>query len=65
MTLVTGSIDPDYLVPATFKAAWEGGAAGLFMVGCAINLVRKSSAQESWAVIDAATLSQRFSKAFK
>lgn len=48
--LVTGSVDPGYLVPATFKAAaWEGVAAGLFMVGCAINFVRKSSAPESWA----------------
>ena len=64
--LLTGSVDPDYLVPATFKAAaWEGVAAGLFMVGCAINFIMKSSQPESWAVIDAATLSQRFSKAFK
>lgn len=64
--LITGSVSPSYLVPATFKAAaWEGVAAGAFMVGFAINFIRKSSQPESWAVIDAATLSQRFSKAFK
>lgn len=64
--LITGSVAPGYLVPATFKAAaWEGVAAGVFMFGCAINFIRKSSQPESWAVIDAVTLSQRFSKAFK
>lgn len=32
--LITGSVNPSYLVPATFKAAaWEGIAAGVFMVG--------------------------------
>jgi hypothetical protein len=64
--LVSGSIDPDYLVRTTFVwAFWEGILAGLVMVGLAINWIRMSIDPESWAVIDAATLSQRFSKAFK
>ncbi|ABZ00693.1 hypothetical protein AA098_03340 [Pseudomonas sp. JY-Q] len=64
--LVTGSEDPDYLVPNTFIwAFWEGIAAGVFMLGCAINFIRKSNDPEGWAPIGIAELSQRFSKAFK
>lgn len=64
--LVTGSEDPDYLVPTTFIwALWEGIIAGLVMVGFAINFIRKSNDPESWATIGIAELSQRFSKAFK
>lgn len=64
--LLTGSVDPDYLVRTTFVwAFWEGILAGLVMVGVAINWIRLSNDPESWAAIDAASLSQRFSKAFK
>jgi hypothetical protein len=35
------------------------------MVGIAVNWIRMSNDPESWAAIDAASLSQRFSKAFK
>lgn len=64
--LVTGSEDPDYLVPTTFIwAFWEGIAAGVFMIGCAINFLKKSNDLESWAPIGVAELSQRFSKALK
>ncbi|PYB86045.1 hypothetical protein DMX03_16630 [Pseudomonas koreensis] len=64
--LVSGSVDPDYLVRTTFVwAFWEGILAGLVMVGIAINWIRMSNDPESWAAIDAASLSQRFSKAFK
>lgn len=64
--LVTGSEDPDYLVPTTFIwAFWEGIAAGVFMLGCAINFIKKSNDLESWSPIGVAELSQRFSKALK
>lgn len=64
--LVSGSVDPDYLVRTTFVwAFWEGILAGLVMVGIAVNWIRMSNDPESWAAIDAASLSQRFSKAFK
>ncbi|WP_240349643.1 hypothetical protein [Pseudomonas putida] len=64
--LLTGSESPSYLVPTTFVwAFWEGIAAGVFMLGCAINFIKKSSDPEGWALIGVAELSQRFSKAFK
>lgn len=64
--LLTGSENPDYLVPTTFVwAFWEGIISGLVMVGFAINFIRKSNDPEGWAPIGIAELSQRFSKAFK
>ncbi|NIF29335.1 hypothetical protein F3J44_23585 [Pantoea sp. Tr-811] len=63
---LTGHETAAYVMPATIKSAVVLSVlSGLFMIGCAINFIRKSNDPEGWAPIGIAELSQRFSKAFK